>query len=496
MHTHRTAFFALPTTLLLLSACADPAGTGTPGTDGIDGLDGTDGTDGTPGSAGADGSDGSDGTSPCLDVRAYGAVGDGVSDDAPAIQAAVDDLPTWTGYEAGAGGRVCLPEGTFLVGEGILLPDFVQVVGEGMYSTLLVADRTKEPLSVFARQGTNAVKNTRIADLGVSITDPESVAFDLRHMTRTTIERTAATNPAFVYGDDSAPPAGTGVWMQAGDGLSGYDNRIDNNEMWGMEVGVYIGPDAHASTITRNTITGGDYGVYIEEQSGSYTDNTRVTHNRFEAMRAAFLYMGGQAATVEHNRFEAYDGEPIEAAILFPVGSRWNDVLSNYVSLASTPAYEVLDEGTNNSWQSWYTKVLSSRVSGDHLEQRVVRIGDDLPRGLTIDASYLELGQTVRLASDALAVASGDTIDPSTAVHLHLSGSATGVTIGTTGVAQGTLLMLTASSGSVAIGNGSTADIAGSSVTLGGSSGTVSGITLIYASSGRWQEVSRGGTRP
>lgn len=462
------------------------------------GPEGTPGEDGVPGAAGglgADGAPGSDGLDSCVNVLDFGGVGDGVVDDTLAIQAAVDSLSGYTDSETGAGGRVCIPGGTWRVTQSVEIPDYVTVQGEGMWATLLVADPAAEPLSVFARRGENAVKNVRFVDLGVMLRHEDSIAFDLRFVTRSIVQRCLATNVDYVYHDAAAPPAGTGVRMEADATHSGYDNRVLDSEMYGLETGILVGPTAHAATIMRNTITGGKWAVYITDEGETLPTGARITHNRFEAMEEAFVFAGGQDAFIEDNWMEAYGGDGLSAAVVFPPAARWNLVGANYITLSSTPAAEVADEGQNNSWSSYYTRVVESRVSGDNLEQRVVRVGDDLPRGLAIRATYVQLGSTVRVESRSVSVVNGATVDPALATHVDLTGPATGVTLGTSGTDVGALLLLTGSGASVEIVSGGTADIAGESVTLGGGNGAFSGISLVYGGSGRWLEVGRSAAR-
>ena len=344
--------------------------------------------------------------------------------------------------------------------------------------------------------GENAQKNIMFFDLGVFLSHPDSVGFDLRSVTRAVVERCLVYDTAFVYGDEASPPGGVGVQMEAADGLAGYDNRILDNELWGLATGILVGDGANASTIVENTVTGGATGVWISDTALDAVDSTRITHNRFEGMTDTFVYAGGQGATIEHNRFESYATDTLVAAIRFPANSRWNTVGVNQVSLGSATAYEVIDDGENNSWESAYTRVLTRRGSGDNLEQSVVRVGDDLDRGLTLTGSYIGLGATVRLQTRSETVANGAVIDPSLATHVHLTGPASAVTLGTTGVDMGTILLLTADGASVSITDGSTASLIGGGVTLGGSSGEYGSLMLIYGGRGEWLELTRGTVRP
>jgi len=126
----------------------------------------------------------------------------------------------------------------------------------------------------------------------------------------------------------------------------------------------------------------------------------------------------------------------------------------------------------------------------------VVRVGDDLDRGLSLYGSYIGLGATVRLETRSADVLDGEAIDPARSTHVHLTGPAGGVTIGTTGTAMGSLLMLTADGPSVEIVDGSTASLVGGEIALGGASGEFASIVLIYGGPGKWLELARSGPRP
>ena len=66
------------------------------------------------------------------DVRDYGATGDGVTDDAAAIQTAIGAA------EAVGGGRVFMPTGTYYLSEALTIPNFVSLIGVGQSSAVVV----------------------------------------------------------------------------------------------------------------------------------------------------------------------------------------------------------------------------------------------------------------------------------------------------------------------------------------------------------------------
>ena len=99
-----------------LRGATGATGTGATGATGSTGLIGPEGPTGATGAAGAD--------APALNVRNFGAVGDGVTNDAPAFQAAID-VATVSGAE------VYVPAGTYLMGSTVLLKPSVNIIGQG-----------------------------------------------------------------------------------------------------------------------------------------------------------------------------------------------------------------------------------------------------------------------------------------------------------------------------------------------------------------------------
>lgn len=94
-----------------------------------------------------------------FNVSAYGAVGDGTTNDAPAIQACIDAVPT-------AGGVVQLIDGTFLCNDEILLPSNITLVGSRS-SILKMGATLDKPLLTNASKGTGT--ETDITLIGFTI---------------------------------------------------------------------------------------------------------------------------------------------------------------------------------------------------------------------------------------------------------------------------------------------------------------------------------------
>jgi hypothetical protein len=99
---------------------------------------------------------------PTLNVKAFGAVGDGVTDDTAAIQRAVD--------AAGGGGEVVIPAGTFLVTDCIRVPSNVTFRGIGGSSVLTVPDNYSPTLiATDVRGGSDFAAVVATADDAVNV---------------------------------------------------------------------------------------------------------------------------------------------------------------------------------------------------------------------------------------------------------------------------------------------------------------------------------------
>jgi len=68
-----------------------------------------------------------------VSVRAFGATGDGVTDDLAAFQTAISTVT------AAGGGTIAVPKGTYLVSETLTLPAFTTLVGDGPDVTVIQA---------------------------------------------------------------------------------------------------------------------------------------------------------------------------------------------------------------------------------------------------------------------------------------------------------------------------------------------------------------------
>jgi hypothetical protein len=111
------------------------------------------------------------GPRPWADVRAYGARGDGTTDDRAAIQAAIDATPP--------GGTVLIPTGTYLLGGALSLPHGISLVGMGWEYTDVargsVLRRANDlPMVTVAGLESGHRRNCRLVGLAFDGTDKQA----------------------------------------------------------------------------------------------------------------------------------------------------------------------------------------------------------------------------------------------------------------------------------------------------------------------------------
>lgn len=129
-----------------------------------------------------------------INVKAFGAVGDGLIDDTDAFNRAIE--------AAAGGGTIFIPRGVYLIdpspNRGIALRNGIQLIGEGESASVLTAKPTAGSVirRDFNLSGPNAyLQDVYIAHIGIVLNHPasaspdnyEQIGFDFRNVTRSTI---------------------------------------------------------------------------------------------------------------------------------------------------------------------------------------------------------------------------------------------------------------------------------------------------------------------
>ena len=239
-----------------------------------------------------------------VNVKDYGAVGDGVTDDTAAIQAAVD-----------AGTVIYFPTGIYVVDPttGVEVKGGLTITGDGKCNSLLLSANTSAGSIIkrdFDTGGTNEyIKGVLVKDIGIVLNhvqpaDPsnaDQIGFDFRNITRSSIEgcyvgnyskgalvgvRSDPSNQAnarqgygIVFGNVSSSDA-----AYAG----GEVNRALNNVMQGLQKGVVLDDSAlspvsgvHASIVSNNDIQICESGITQESQ---YTAGCTFKDNAIQSI--------------------------------------------------------------------------------------------------------------------------------------------------------------------------------------------------------------------
>jgi hypothetical protein len=201
----------------------------------------------------------------------YGAVGDGVNDDLPALQSAIDSCSRQ------GGGYVFLPTGTYLLQSGsLVLRDAVNIFGSGMFNSII-------------RLGNN-LNQPVITDDGASL--DRNSAFGRTHLANFAVDGNKSGNPngqegilttAYfsIFENLLIHDCGThGIRM----GRSKLENASSQNQVSGCRIfdcnnaGVYLDVNSIDHNISGNYIYNCDIGLHIENGGVRVVNNDIYGH--------------------------------------------------------------------------------------------------------------------------------------------------------------------------------------------------------------------------
>ena len=246
-----------------------------------------------------------------LDVRTFGAKGDGVADDAPAIQKAIDQAQQVSAigtHGSGPSRPVYFPAGLYLVKTSLnvvsthvnatstgRLALSLRLYGDGVAQSIIMADAPMDAVLRFGGYGPDT-HTTSVPGVTTNGHTVESMKFDAAGVANYSVAATAITRSLFRYSDFSgARIAGL---------LLGYGWINDVLECYftGNLIGLYL--DNAVNSV--NCIDGnfeGNYGVGIIVNSGAMV---RLEGNEFESQGGPGIIANGiSALTVRSNYFEA-----------------------------------------------------------------------------------------------------------------------------------------------------------------------------------------------
>lgn len=252
-----------------------------------------------------------------VNVKDYGAVGDGATDDTAAIQDAIDEAVSR------GGASVWFPAGSYLVSAALTLSDagLVNLVGNGANASAIIMDAANTPIFSFTECGTGR-PDFHISGLtleyatAAAISDTNSVALAFE---------TGAGTPAFGYYNFSIRDV---TIRGCHTGISNRFGATPPN-LWGFDIQALRVQDfAYRAWDITNTGTGGGSpnssirNAYLLGRSGlTYTSNIAwwdcgdaYTIENLEVNRVSFnastgvVYLGGsRSGKLGPLRFEAVD---------------------------------------------------------------------------------------------------------------------------------------------------------------------------------------------
>ncbi|WP_395317017.1 glycosyl hydrolase family 28-related protein [Variovorax sp. UC74_104] len=223
-----------------------------------------------------------------ISVKDFGAVGDGVTDDAAAIQAALTHA-----YGLG-GATVMLPKGVYIVGAALVLRDNTTLQGAGLGATIIrqkastALSSTVQTLNAYSLFGTSSI----VGPPAINIRD---LTIDGNRQTGATGDGLAIYAPLFSIDNiEVCNTSGTGIRTEFGTPGAiphGYCAQSNMNNSWIHDcnsAGVRWGGPADASIVNCNIYRNLIYNLWLALPAGSGTKvtNCHMWGSTFDARQA------------------------------------------------------------------------------------------------------------------------------------------------------------------------------------------------------------------
>lgn len=256
-------------------------------------------------------------------VREYGAVGDGVTDDTAAIQDAIDAATL-------GGGEVFLPAGTYAVNTTLTYSDDTMIRGQG-HTTSIIAF-SGSGYTFYNGTPATVVEGVRFESFGITYTaasDGGIYLFDCRDAFVIDVQVTGdANNHGNAFAVSQTTTDNTlrnsiincfALTCQSGVYLRGqhFGTAVVGSRLQDTTIAIDISDAAHC-LIQGNNILTGTTGVQIAATTTAYSDGVMILSNFFSGVTTN-LALSGTAANIRYLKIignHAADGTTLPAATL------------------------------------------------------------------------------------------------------------------------------------------------------------------------------------
>jgi hypothetical protein len=243
-------------------------------------------------------------------VKDFGATGDGVTDDAPSINAAIQELFTSLGnipvIDQSRQVTIYLPAGTYAIEATLLLYPFVNIVGDGVENTIILvnnpiltcamqtADSQGNTAGNIGSGGATLPKNISVRNLTISVNGNKIDAVALNRYQKITFDNVRFVGPYV--------PADLGLFNYSAVRLQNISPvavdiekaQFFNCDFDGFTYGLYADEDVRFTNVVncnfRNLWRGICFGVAPVNGGPAHTTASNSSFNDIDSM--ALLYQG------------------------------------------------------------------------------------------------------------------------------------------------------------------------------------------------------------
>jgi len=217
-----------------------------------------------------------------VNVKLFGATGDGVTDDTVAIQAAIDAVEV--------NGKLLIPVGTYLLTSSITLPQRISITGENKFGASITGNFDGALFSSGGQLWRNTIENLSLSNqnAGVNAACISATCYQV------TIQNCTIS-------------ANSGYGIRLLGGAYSVENEIRSNYFNGCKYGIYAQTGTHSNTdayVIDNYFYGNGFqtnGIYWDIASGS---TFRGNHFYGGASRYFMELVGGLNVSVSDTYFE------------------------------------------------------------------------------------------------------------------------------------------------------------------------------------------------